>query len=180
MTESEIAQLIAVMQAAWPERNWKGPALMVYQIGLDDIPYEAANAAVGMLIKRSTFCPSPAEIRQVATESLAADIPTVDQALGELQEALIRYWPHQTPAFSHPLIANAVRAIGWRQISESERPGVERAHFRDVYTSMRESAVERVIRDPLGRGADMVAFPTPERTGFRQITSGHNGNGHVE
>lgn len=180
MNESEVAQVIAVMQAAWPDRNWKGPALKVYQIGLDDIPYEAANAAVAMLIKRSTFCPSPAEIRQVATESLTHDIPTVEQALAELQEALVRYWPHQTPTFSDPLIEQAVRAIGWRQISESEKPGIERAHFRDVYTGLRASAVERVIRDPLGRGADMVAFAAPERNGFRQIVSGHNGGGHGE
>ena len=172
MTPAEIAKIIAVVQAAWPDQTWDDQTIHVYGIGLEDIPYPAASQAVSMLIKRSRFCPRPSEIREVATEQLAATIPTVDAALSELHTALIAYWPHQTPTFSHPLIDQAVRVIGWRQISESEKPSVERAQFREAYIRLRESAVERVIRDPLGTGHHTVEFPTsPPRSGFKHISA---------
>ena len=149
-------KICALLQAAWPNYAWRKESANAYLLGLGDLPYDLVEQAVGIAIRTRTFCPVPAELRSIALEAVTAHVPTVDQAWSEVSQQLVRVWPHQTPEFSHPLIAQAVRIIGWRQISESEKPGVERAHFFEIYDALRKREVHQITLDPLGAGGPEV------------------------
>ena len=158
LSEADAASIVAVLQQSWPNHPWQPNSHKAYLVGLGDLPNEIVNEAVATAIRTRTFCPVPAELRAIALEGMTNAVPSVDQAWAEVTGQLAALWPHQTPEFSHPLIAQAVKIIGWRVLSESERPGVERKQFFDTYGRLRDSAVRQITLDPLGAG---TPEPTP-------------------
>lgn len=159
MDLTEATEIVSLLQAAWPNYGWRKGTNAAYHLGLSDLPCEAVKAAVVTAIRTRPFCPTPAELRAIAIEPLTDQVPSVEAAWGEVTEQLLRTSCAQVPTFSHPLIAQAVRILGWESICMSETPGVERKHFRDTYLALREKAVKDITLTPLPEPEHGDALP---------------------
>ena len=146
----DIAQIIAMLSAAFP--NFKPSELTaeVYLQTLSDIPSAELKAAVLHCITQSgrAFAPSVGEIRGAVAElrSLAANVPSGYQAWQEVQnQILVNGGDYGHPQWSSPLVAEAVRLMGWRNLRMSEEQTADRARFLQCY----EQIVERATRDEM-------------------------------
>lgn len=151
-----------------------GDTLDLYLRNLDDLPDGLVAQACRELIRTQTFFPSIAEIRQrvlaispaggalVDPEAVWAEVMQQADRIGP--EGVVRElrggeWIEHRPEFSSPLIAEAVRRIGWRslcRISLDDEPTV-RAQFRRALESVQRQAV-----DPILSGRTQVGSVLPE------------------
>lgn len=60
------------------------------------------------------------------------EILSPEEAWGDVVRALRR----NSPVFSTPAISKAVEVIGWRNLCESSRPEMDRAHFCKTYEAI--------------------------------------------
>jgi hypothetical protein len=146
----DIAQIIAMLSAAFP--NFKPSDLTpeVYYQTLADIPADELKAAVLHCITQSgrAFAPSIGEIRGAVAElrSFAANVPPSFQAWQEVQQQiLINGGDYGKPEWSSPLVAEAVRRMGWRNLRMSEDQTADRARFLQCY----EQVVERATKQEM-------------------------------
>ena len=169
MTLEEAGRLVTILLAAYPAARERVDrhTITVYAHMLADLDFETARAAALKCMAQSTFFPSVAEIRRAAAE-IKAGIPTAEEAWAEVRREIGRVGTYAQPAFSHPLIAEAARAIGWWNLCMSESPGVERGHFLRVYETLRNRELERIQLTPelqqlVGRLAGALGPGAPER-----------------
>jgi len=151
MKKTEVLKLVTVTKTLWP--NWKASesadelALVVdtWHAIIDDVPADLALAAIHALSASGReFAPPVGVVRQKAL-ALVDDTPDVDLAWGEVRRsAQYRGYAAGPPDWSHPAIAAAVDAIGWRDLCLSSNSEATRAHFFKVYgTAALRSNAER-------------------------------------
>jgi Loader and inhibitor of phage G40P len=143
MTPNEVGKLVAYLKAAYPRATIEPDTLEVYRIWLSDLPYEPARAAVVTIIATERFFPTVAEIREAAAQ-LVTGVPVAEAAWAEVMAAVREHGMDGWPEWSHPAVAEAVRAIGWHLICGSTNVATERAHFLRIYAAMRESVLRGV------------------------------------
>jgi hypothetical protein len=146
----DIAQIIGILSAAFP--NFKASELTaeVYWQTLSDIASDELKAAVLHCITQSgrAFAPSIGEIRGAVAElrSISANVPPSFQAWQEVQrQILINGGDYGKPEWSSPLVEEAVKRMGWRNLRMSEDQTADRARFLQCY----EQIVERATRDEM-------------------------------
>jgi hypothetical protein len=142
MNRNEAAKLVAILSAAYPSAPTRTETAYAYHLALSDVPYPAAERAVAILIRTSTFMPTPAEIRGVLAEA-ATGIDPWETAWGELMTTirrhgsyLFRHAAHRDwPGWSDELVAAAVNHVGYEQVcaADAEQLPTIRAQFRNVY-----------------------------------------------
>jgi hypothetical protein len=156
MKQSEMAQLLAVIAAAYP----KFPPVTELTVSVwyemfKDTDYKVANVAVKKIMLESTFAPSIAELRKAIVDITTPAAEKVDyaQAWGEVTYA-IRYFGYnredEAIASMSPRTAKVVRMIGWQNICATEEIDVLRGQFRMMYetTDARERQ-DRLIPDSM-------------------------------
>lgn len=146
----DIAQIIGILSAAFP--NFKPSELTaeVYLQTLADIDTDELKAAVLHCITQSgrAFAPSVGEIRGAVAElrSLASRVPSSYQAWQEVQhQIIINGGDHGHPEWSSPLVEEAVKRMGWRNLRMSEDQTADRARFLQCY----EQIVERATKEEM-------------------------------
>jgi len=146
----DIAQIVGILSVAFP--NWKVTEMTneVYFQCLGDIPTQELKAAVLHCIGQSgrAFAPSIGEIRGAVAElrSLSANVPSSYQAWQEVQQQiLINGGDYGHPEWSSPLVEEAVKRIGWRNLRMSEEATADRARFLQCY----EQLVERATKEEM-------------------------------
>jgi hypothetical protein len=149
----DIAQIIGILSAAFP--NFKPTELTaeVYYQTLGDIASDELKAAVLHCITQSgrAFAPSVGEIRGAVAElrSLSANVPSSFQAWQEVQEQiLINGGDYGTPEWSSPLVEEAVKRMGWRALRMSEDQTADRARFLQCYEQIVDRATKREMLLP--------------------------------
>lgn len=142
MTRDEALEIISVLTAAYPQANLSKETGSLYVRFLIDLSFEIGQAAVLDLISKNKWFPSISELREAANKILPNEIPSVEQAWAEVEEAFHTVGSYIFPSFSHPLIEQAVRTLNWRKLCLSDNPVVDRAHFFKVYESYRVREVE--------------------------------------
>jgi hypothetical protein len=114
-----------------------GPlASSTYRQYLESVDYAEGVKAAQEHVLESRFFPKLSELRErVARRGCGA--PDYDQAWEEVMRFAGAYGRFQTPPWSHPAIASAVKSMGWQDICLSTQ-GREtlRAQFRDVYKAV--------------------------------------------
>jgi hypothetical protein len=121
-----------------------------YQI-LKHFPVEALAAAALKVLAEHVYptFPKPAVILQAAAAVCATPQKSGMEAWGRVLYAAVRYGYDNPPrpagatsgwTFSDPLTLEAVNAIGWAYICQSEEEMVMRAHFIKCYEQMRDRA----------------------------------------
>ncbi|MEO6566718.1 MAG: replicative helicase loader/inhibitor [Casimicrobiaceae bacterium] len=144
----DIAQIVGVISAAYP--NWKPTEFTteVYYQTLQDIPTEELKAATLHSVSEAgrAFAPSVGEIRGAVAElrGMSANVPSSYDAWEEVQRQLLENGgDFGNPVWSHPLIERAMKQMGWRNLRMSENQIADRARFVQCY----EQLVDRATRE---------------------------------
>lgn len=176
MKKAQALSCIAILAASYPRQELNPDTLNAYATMLQDLEFEAVDAAVKRIICSSKWFPTIAEIRAEVAEGECGDLAPAELAWGEVQRAIGRWGMYNTPQWSTPELAAAVDAIGWRTICTDTNVVSTRARFIDAYRVTRE---RRVQGYQLGAHAPKAL---PSRTGqqlmlgeLRMLTGGQDG-----
>ncbi len=147
---TDIAQIIGIISAAYPNFNPSELTAEVYYQTLSDIPSDELKAATLHCIAEAgrKFAPSVGELRGAVGElrSYKANLPGGYQAWEEVQRQILENGgDYGKPVWSNPVIERAVKMIGWRNLRMSEEATADRARFLQCY----EQLSERVLRDEM-------------------------------
>lgn len=155
MTKAEAIKLVAIAASAFPmqqERDLAPTALVWFQV-LGDLEFNHAQMALTVVLNKTKFFPSPAEIREAAALLKPQELISADVAWGEVLHE-VRYTGYaRTPEWSDPLIGKAVEIAygGWRQACETmqaETLGVDRKHFSDIFNTLTKRNRELTMLPP--------------------------------
>lgn len=137
MTKVQAAQIYRLMVAAWPNARVTDATVEVYAMGMADIDFDTAKAAVQHLIMTAKWMPSISEVRDACVTVRAGSRRPAGDAWGDVMAAVRRWGVHRIPGvdfrFDDELVARAVKAIGWTTICNSEMIASERKQFIDLY-----------------------------------------------
>jgi len=160
------AAAISLLSAAYPRGAQTLPesTLEIYEALLSNYSVDKIKRAVQVVVLRSKFFPSIAEFREALHEEEIEGIPTAMQAWGEVRKAVEKYGSYRAPSgfskeeivegkpaykdpeYSHPLIGEAARLYGYRDICMCEDIQVTGAVFMKHYEILREKAIRNIIQ----------------------------------
>lgn len=174
MTRTEIASLLRVALAQWPNRFGKQESASLADLwnhGLADMPYELGRRAVFAVLSKATFFPTLGEIRDMAL-TLTDGQPISWADAWDMVRNTTRY-QYGYEAREHiealpPLVRETVRRLGWGYIKDSEQGGTVRAQFRDTYNDLAQAERElkrlpQALRDEIAAANERARLPEPKR-----------------
>lgn len=141
-TVEEFQRFFGALRALFPAGEFTEQSQLAYMALLQ--PYDGddllrAVIALGTT-RQNSFVPPVAELITAIGALGQERLPGFDEALVEVRGEIRRVGSYGTPSFSHPCIAQAVAAIGWRELCLSEEPQIIFAQLRMMY----QSAIQRV------------------------------------
>lgn len=144
---ADVAKLVGVMAAAYPNTQVSDATVEVYVSMLRDVPLNLLTASVQQCMAESDFLPSIAKLRAKALEISGPGHVSAFEAWGVVKKAIQDFGFYRSPTFEDPLIAKAVECIGWQTLCSSENEPADRAHFSKVFDSLvrREEIDARTI-----------------------------------
>ena len=157
MTGADVAELVAIMSAAFTRPPMTERTCQVYERMLVDLDREAAHRAVARLVNTSKWLPTIAEIRAAAVELQVGARRAGAEAWGDVVETIRRSGRYRTPEFTDPLVAECVRSLGWLSLCDSTNDTADRARFIELYDSL----AERTRRDLVA--GESLALPPPRQ-----------------
>ena len=134
----------------------------LYHAMLQDIPSEIALRAVQDWVLTSEKFPTIAGIRRKCAEVTGALSPTASEAWAEVHEIAERYgiYNENRPAWSHDLIRQTVKALGYYHICQTDNISTVRAQFNKMYNELREKADNEIVTSSaFALGGEKVALP---------------------
>lgn len=170
MNENEVTSLIARLEAAF-EHDLGETTLSVYVDALHDLDYEPARMGVETIIRSGgRFFPRISEIRRMAMESSAA-FPSFGEAWREMSSKASAGDGINPPGFSHPVIRELVRQIGWENFRLSEEGDT---YFEHAASQRYEAICEREMRALLTGAPSLADRPRLELPGedIRRLVEG--------
>ena len=149
-TERGLIEVMGVLAAAYPTFPLTKETISVYARVLTDIPDELLQMASLDSISKGKFFPTLAELRDsaISIRTNRAGQPSAFEAWEEVARLIRRKGHGDTPEFSNPWIATAVRQIGgWNVICMSENMTADRARFFEAFqdAERRNDAAERTL-----------------------------------
>lgn len=140
MTRAEVAKLVTVIMAAFPQPDRSTQTSDVYERMLGDLDYPTANAAIERLLATSDRIPSIAAIRTACMDLKHGDQKAGGEAWGECLKAISRWGIYRNPGedfqFQDPVVAKVVAALGWQNLCNSENSAADRARFIELYDKL--------------------------------------------
>lgn len=135
-----IDKCLAKLAAAFPT-DMTEPQIVLYEEYLTDIEDDDLKRAIDECIATCRFFPRIAEIREKAAENAArrSGIPSAADAWAEVQHEIRAKGFYQAPEFSHPLVREAMLAVGgWAHLTGPDEPNIEtvRAQYMRIYDAM--------------------------------------------
>lgn len=157
--------ILADLGRAFPRGRPDAAGFQLYLLHLADVPPDALEAAVSMLIRTGEFFPTIRAIREAATEHVL-DLPTDVEALDQITRR--SDWARQPsasrgdPPIVHPLARQAVDLVGgYYAFRSTDNAGVIRSQFLRVYNGLREREVRTtLIGLPPGPEQRAIGGPT--------------------
>lgn len=149
MTKSDIAEIIGIIQARYPNAPWgPEPRLTVeaWYMSLGDLSLEPVKQALAAMFNESRFAPDPSEIRAWILDD-AGLAPDPGDAWRIAQGAISSYYPgHDNSRIEMPEpVRLAVKAIGGlHNLKLSDAPEKDREAFMRVYATYRKRAMSEV------------------------------------
>lgn len=176
MTLAETARILGVIRATIPNAPavGKDTAAAWHDI-LGDLPFDAVLRATRVVLSLQEIPAFPAvgKIRREAVLSAAPPISPAAEAWGAVVLEVRRVGWYGRPDRLDALTLRVVDAIGWKNICESDEPGVERGQFLRMYDQMAERETrDAVLPEGLRPGSMAPALPDGLRKGLEAIGSG--------
>lgn len=155
MTPLESAKVVAMLMAAYPQAQMTRQTSGMYEHMLADLDREVATAAVERLIGSAKWLPTIAEIRFAAAEVKHGPRRLGGEAWGDVVAAMRKVGWYGRPKFDDPLVADAVRMLGWQALCSSTNEVADRARFVELYDGLaernrRETVVAKGLALPAG------------------------------
>lgn len=140
-----VADLVADLAAAFPQRAISRETLSIYARELGDLNPADLAIAVRLLIRTSEFFPTIHAIRDAVAES-DLGLPGEAEALAQVNaRAAYRETTGDPPAV-HPLVREAVTLLGgWHAIRATDEPGVMRGQLLRLYRELRHARVAEYV-----------------------------------
>lgn len=109
---------------------------------LEDLDEQVVGVALRRILSRQKIpaMPTPGAIRSEVAAIQNPDVPLAADAWAEVLRKVHSFGRYARPKWSHELIAQTVRAIGWLDICNAENIGVIRAHFMRIYDTYLDRA----------------------------------------
>lgn len=137
MTPSEAAKLVALLQAAYPNARWSEGTIGVYEMVLVDQDFNVTGTAIHRLIRSTKFLPTIAEILEVMADIAVGPTRSGVDAWGDVGMAIRRIGSYGLPKFDDPIVAECVKALGWRHLCCGEASeAADRKNFCDMYNDL--------------------------------------------
>lgn len=146
MTRQDAAKLVAALKALYPRQELSAETVSAYARMLEDLDYQAAEAAVKEHAAKSPFFPAVAEIRLVVVERQLG-LPSPVVAWEQVREVVDK--EREFSALDE-VTKRAVHLVGglW-EIRLCETPLALRSQFLKVFKELRDGAVTRGTVDPI-------------------------------
>jgi hypothetical protein len=165
MAVKDVQAIVQQLVAAYPNAKVSEQTVVVYLRMLQDIPADELQTVVDQCIAQQKFIPTVAEIRDMhRTLTVSLNRPTAAEAWGEVRRAIMRVGHIRVPEFDDPLVAEAVKHMGWRELCVSENQVADRARFLQTYEQLSD---RREQGDKLLPPARQLA----ERNGMKRLTA---------
>lgn len=143
-------QLLTAYLTIFPSCKLDAQGIAMYTMLLSDVSLDELKIAMLKISNENKFYPTIAEIKEKIKsihEILNPDqhIKTADEAWREVLQQMRLAFPYKSPEFSTEEIQDAVRTLGWMVICEtsSDKMGITRAQFRDIYNNIIRRKEER-------------------------------------
>lgn len=143
MTKKEFATFAMALKTYYPKENLlpNEQAMELWYRQLQDIPYQVAETALNKWVALNKWCPTIADIRQIALEVTQGDIPDWSEGWEEVCKAIQRfgyYRPQEAKESLSPITRQVVERMGYTHLCMSENTTADRANFRVIYEGMVE------------------------------------------
>lgn len=161
MNIAESNVLIGVLKSIYVREQFTDDSPKMYLWLLDDLNASEVMAAVkihGRRLPEGRFCPTPAELRGIITESREQAVPVGD-AWEVVQKQIRRhgYSGWEAVDFGNPAILAAVKAVTWKRMCHDENQQFVRRDFDKHY----EDAVKDLRRDAQVGDATVSSLAAP-------------------
>lgn len=168
MDKREFATVVAMLKKLYPKENilTDGQAIDLWFDMLSDLDHKTVLAALKEWVGTHKWAPTIAEIREAAAEITYGAIPDWSDGWDQAMKAIHRYgsWDAQS-AYREmdDLTAETVRRIGYVNLCLSENLSVDRASFRQIYTTLAERKKnDRQIAPSVAKLIDQIRNPMIE------------------
>ena len=128
--------------------------IKTWHLLLCDVDHQLAYTAVVKMLRSDEY-PSPGRIIKAVKSIQMAGIPSAEKAWTEV---LVKLDPYKRPEWSHPLIGEAVRCMGYVELCRSENPGMDRAQFLKIYNNLLDRQADRQENEVVYRIAQQAVF----------------------
>lgn len=148
MKKSEIAKLFAIITAAFPNMQVTDAMTEIWYELLGDVDFDVAQIAVKKLLLESSYPPTIADVRKQVVSIMSPRQIDPAEAWGEVLNAVHRYGYYRQEealASMSPLVAKAVRYMGWQEICMSEEPSVIRGQFMRIFQQLQEREKQEAL-----------------------------------
>lgn len=140
MTKIEVAEVVAMLMAAYPQARFAEQTSAVYETLLRDLDHKLVQRACMSIIASSRFMPTIAEIRETCVNLKFGRKRPGGDAWGDVTRAIKRYGRDRVPGidfeFDDPLTGHAVTALGWSELCSSDNAVADRARFIELYDGL--------------------------------------------
>lgn len=171
MTRAEVAQLLMVVSATYPNVALNEGTTAAWYTLLGDLSFDVATNALRRVLATRMIpsIPTPGEIRREATLIMHPGIPTAAEAWRQVLNNLTAKRAGWGLTGIHSLAVRAADAIGWQAIGMSEQPDTIRAQFMRSYEAIREQELRELqipehLRVQALGAAQRAALPGEEKT----------------
>ena len=147
-TPKETAEVMAIIAGAYP--SWSAPkeTVLVFHRALQDIPATVIHKAATQWILTEERPPSVAALRKKSAELQGFLAPSPAEAWVEVQDVAERYGVYQfeaRPPWSHDLIRQTVKALGYYHICQTDNITTVRAQFNKMYEQLKDKSDQQII-----------------------------------
>lgn len=130
-----VAQLLTLAKMIYPNTDASEKSIFLWKSFLSEYPDEVGLAAMHQCLKTKEFPPKPADIIRIAETMRKDQPPLAEDAWREVSRKLN---PYQKPVWSHSLIDQAVKSMGYSRLCASQLPEYDRSQFIKTYEKYRE------------------------------------------
>lgn len=136
MTYQEIAKLLISAKAYYPNLKDDQNKIQAWLLVLEDIPYNAASAALIYHVRNSSYELKPSDI--ISFVKNLNSVPSAEQAWGEVKEQIRLGGIYRKPIWSCSLVEKTVKHFTYRYLCESTSPDWDRSNFIKAYDRLKE------------------------------------------
>lgn len=155
MEPKEFQLLVSAIRTYYPREKIlpNKESMELWYNRLKDLDYQDAANALNRWVSTEKWSPSIADIREAVSEMRRDTVDDWTEGWNQVTRAIGKYgYPDESGALASmdDITRECVKAIGWKNICDSEEIGVERGHFRMMYEQRKERVRKsEVIPDAL-------------------------------